>query len=97
MSQRRLTCHRPLPASSPVGKRPQCHPYRLEPPSRIVPVFFRNFVFGAENTNLNKLQSVDASFEGWDSQVAANGIALTLSLTGTWISRNSANRQIEVV
>ena len=34
------------------------------PPSPIVPVFFRNFVFGAENTNLNKLQSVDASFEG---------------------------------
>jgi hypothetical protein len=34
------------------------------PPSPVVPVFFRNFVVGAENTNLNKLQSVDASFEG---------------------------------
>ena len=33
------------------------------PPSPIIPVFFRNFTFGAENTNYGKLQSVDASFE----------------------------------
>lgn len=33
------------------------------PPSPIVPVFFRNFVFGAEDTNFGKLQSVDASFD----------------------------------
>jgi hypothetical protein len=34
------------------------------PPSPILPVFLRNFHFGAENTNFGKLQSVDASFEG---------------------------------
>jgi hypothetical protein len=34
------------------------------PPSPVVPVFFRNFRFGAEDTNFGKLQSVDASFEG---------------------------------
>jgi hypothetical protein len=33
------------------------------PPSPIVPVFFRNFVFGAEDTNFGKLQRVDVSFE----------------------------------
>jgi len=34
------------------------------PPSPVVPVFFRNFRFGAEDTNFGKLQDVDASFEG---------------------------------
>jgi hypothetical protein len=34
------------------------------PPSPVVPVFFRNFRFGAEDTNFGKLQEVDASFEG---------------------------------
>jgi hypothetical protein len=34
------------------------------PPSPIVSVFFRNFRFGAEDTNFGKLQDVDASFEG---------------------------------
>ena len=34
------------------------------PPSPIVPVFFRRFVFGAEDTNFGKLQTVDASFQG---------------------------------
>lgn len=34
------------------------------PPSPIVPVFFRNFRFGAEDTNYGKLQDVNASFEG---------------------------------
>jgi hypothetical protein len=33
------------------------------PPSPIVPVVFRNFRFGAEDTNSEKLQDVDASFE----------------------------------
>jgi hypothetical protein len=33
------------------------------PPSPIVPVFLRNFRFGAEDTNFGKLQDVDASFE----------------------------------
>lgn len=33
------------------------------PPSPVVPVFFRNFVFGAEDTNFGKLQTVDATFE----------------------------------
>ena len=32
------------------------------PPSPIVAVFFRNFRFGAEDTNAGKLQAVDASF-----------------------------------
>lgn len=32
------------------------------PPSPILPVFLRNFVFGAEDTNFGELQSVDASF-----------------------------------
>jgi hypothetical protein len=34
------------------------------PPSPIVPVFFRSFLFGAEDTNFGKLQTVEASFEG---------------------------------
>ena len=34
------------------------------PPSPVVPVFFRGFVFGAEDTNFGKLQTVDASFQG---------------------------------
>jgi hypothetical protein len=32
------------------------------PPSPILPVFLRNFVFGAENTNFGELQSVEAGF-----------------------------------
>jgi hypothetical protein len=34
----------------------------LPPPNPILPVVLRNFVFGAEDTNLGELQSVDASF-----------------------------------
>ena len=33
------------------------------PPSPVVPVFFRNFRFGAEDANVGRLQTVDASFE----------------------------------
>lgn len=33
------------------------------PPSPIVPVFFRAFRFGAEDTNFGRLQDVEASFE----------------------------------
>jgi hypothetical protein len=34
----------------------------IVPPSPILPVFLRNFVFGAENTNFGELQSVEAGF-----------------------------------
>jgi hypothetical protein len=36
---------------------------RDTPPNPVLPVFLRNFQFGAENTNFGELQSVDASFE----------------------------------
>jgi hypothetical protein len=32
------------------------------PPSPVLPVFLRNFVFGAENTNQGQLQSVETGF-----------------------------------